>query len=73
MKNKLNLATENAVLLEQHAQLYMRYLELQKLLNKATAFIERQSGAEHIGGMNFKRQNGTGFWIGLRGRVYESN
>ncbi len=70
-KEQLDLSTENALLLEQHARLYMMLRDKQELLDMAVAFIERQSGGEHVGNMNFERANGTGFWIGLRGRVYE--
>lgn len=64
---------ENSVLLEQHSRMYEELRETKRLLKTAVLFIERQSGAEHQGNLTFKRDNGTFFWIGTRGKVYQNS
>lgn len=78
-KQQLDLSTENALLLEQHARLYQELRDTKELLSYAISFVERQSGAEHIGNLNFKRSHnvcGTAnsFWINRKGeaRDYDS-
>lgn len=76
MRNKPNLDTENAILLEQHARMYQKLRDTQELLDMAITFIERQSGAEHIGNLNFMRTYGSPnipntFWITRKGEARE--
>lgn len=71
MKNKQNFEHEYATLLEQHARLYSEFKDIQYSLNAAIAFIERQSGAEHLGNMHFERQDSSAFWIGVSGKARE--